>query len=128
MTVAAVTLLSAPFFLIDVAALLPNLFILGSSGSVLGGGDVLGDTQYDLLAEVSVGTDEFPPFPRVLVSSVGITIAPKTGRLTAISGQVFAFLAGSKVQFNLQTYYGSQFSVLATYDNNQGRSQNVFVG
>ncbi len=126
MPATATTTLTAPFFLIDVAALLPDLFILGSS--VLGGGDVLGDPQYDLLAEVSVGPDAFPPFPRVIVSSVGITVAPQTGLITAISGQVFAFLSGSKVQFNLQTYYGSQFSVVATYDNNQGRSQNVFVG
>jgi hypothetical protein len=148
-TVVASAPLTAPFFLIDMATLLPGVFILGTStlgggdvlgdpqsgsftlgSSVLGGPDVLGNTtrsdteQTDFLTEVSVGPDEAYPFPRVLVTNVGVTAAPKTGLLTAISGQAFAFLSGSKVQFDLQTHNGSQFSILATYN---GR-QNVFVG
>jgi hypothetical protein len=118
----ATTSIPAPFFLIDVAALFPELFVLGDS--LLGGDDVLGDTQYDVLASVSVANDFFPPFPRVIVSTVGISASPTTGLLTAISGQVFAFVAGSQVQFNGVTAFGSTFSINAVYSG----ATNVFIG
>lgn len=118
--------LTSPFFLIDVAALFPNLFTLGES--LLGGGDVLGDTQYDVLADVTVSQDFFPPFPPVIVTSVGIAASPATGLLTAISGQAFAFIGGSQVQFNGTTQLGSTFSVTAIYPGIDRGGANVFVG
>jgi hypothetical protein len=121
MTVASVSL-TAPYFLIDVAAFLPNIFILGSS--ILGGGDVLGDTETDLLAGIVSIYDFFPPYPRISIAQAGLTISPTTNRLHAITGQAEAQLAGSQVQFNLITQTGAEFSVAAIYN---GR-RSVFVG
>jgi hypothetical protein len=55
---------------------------------------------------------------------VGIAASPTTGLLTAISGQVFAFVAGSQVQFNGVTVLGSTFSLNAVYSG----ATNVFIG
>jgi hypothetical protein len=122
MTTVASVSLTAPYFLIDVAAVLPNLFILGSS--ILGGGDVLGDTETDLLARIESIFDFFPPYPRISVVQAGLSISPTTGRLQAITGQAEAQLAGSQVQFNLITQTGVEFSIAAIYN---GR-RSVFVG
>jgi hypothetical protein len=146
--------LTAPYFLIDVAAVMPpNRFVLGSS--TLGGSDVLGDTEApvsnpfilgssilggsDVLAPVGAALDDtetdvlgrivsiydfFPPYPRVSIVQAGLTISPTTNRLQAITGQAEAQLAGSQVQFNLITRAGVEFSVAAIYN---GR-RSVFVG
>lgn len=152
--------LTAPFFLIDVAALFPKIFVLGESLlggedvlgesllggsdvlagspslfevgiSFLGGPDVLGDIQHevdiietDALASVTVAKDFFPPLPRVMVMNVGITASPSTGLNRAISGEIFAFVAGSQVQFNMVTLRGFAFSLNAVYSG----ATNVFVG
>jgi hypothetical protein len=68
--------------------------------------------------------DFFPPYPRVSIAQVGLTISPTTNRLQAITGQAEAQLAGSQVQFNLVTRAGVVFSISATYN---GR-RSVFVG
>jgi hypothetical protein len=114
--------LTAPYFLIDVAAVMPGVFILGTS--ILGGGDVLGDTETDLLAGIVSIDDFFPPYPRISIVQAGLTISPSTNRLQAITGQAEAQLAGSQVQFNLITQTGVEFSVAATYN---GR-RSIFVG
>ena len=155
MTVAPTITISAPFFLIDVAALFPELFVLGESPlgggdvlggtdiitsdvtgefvlgdsllggpDVLGGGTVLVDTPFDVLESVSVANDFFPPFPRVIVTTVGIAASPTTGLLTAICGQVFAFVPGSQVQFSGVTARGTTFSLNAVYSG----ATNVFIG
>lgn len=122
MAIAGSFALTAPYFLIDVVAALPNLFILGSS--ILGGGDVLGGTESDVLAGIVSVYDFFPPYPRVSIAQVGLTISPTTNRLQAITGQAEAQLAGSQVQFNLVTRAGVVFSISAIYN---GR-RSIFVG
>jgi hypothetical protein len=121
MTTAGSFALTAPYFLIDVAAVMPG-FILGSS--ILGGPDVLGDTEADELAGIVSIYDFFPPYPRVSIVQAGLTISPTTNLLQAITGQAEAQLAGSKVHFNLVTQAGAAFSIAAIYN---GR-RSIFVG
>jgi hypothetical protein len=113
--------LTAPYFLIDVAAVIPS-FILGTS--ILGGGDVLGGTESELLAGIVSIYDFFPPYPRVSIVQAGLTISPTTNRLQAITGQAEAQVAGSQVQFNLVTRAGAAFSIAAIYNG----QRSIFVG
>ena len=139
MTTTAVSVsMTAPFFLLDLADLIPEItggvFILGTS--VLGGPDVLGDEpssesgglEPDTLVEI-LGFNELPGIPPALVANVVLAISPSSNLIQAISGIAYCNAyppRASVIQFVLLTAGGNTIIVTATYNGRQ--SVNVAYG
>lgn len=85
--------MTAPFFLIDVAPLIPD----------------------DMLQEI-VGVSQLTSRPAAIIASVGLALSPTTNLVQAISGIAYCNAPNSVVLFTILTRTGTTILLLATWN------------
>ena len=118
--------MTAPFFLIDLAQLLPGAAVFILNSSLLGGPDVLGVSDVlgtgvggssDTLVEM-IGVNKFgnPTPPLAIIATVGLTLSPTTNLVQAISGIAYCNAPAATAQFTMLTSRGDTVLLTAIWN------------
>ena len=128
-TISAERAMTAPFFLLDLAYLLPNITVFVLNDSLLGGPDVLGMADVSETLSKIIGVNDIavvPMAPLAIVEKVGLALSPTTNLVQAISGIAYCNSPGATAQFDILTTSGN--TVLLTAIWNGRRNVNVNYG